>query len=525
MNNENKDLSALDFGKNAVGTASSLMISKITSVIILGLTFIFVARLLGSTNYGIYVLATAIIGLFDAIGNFGIGSAFNRFSAEYRDEPEKVNHLLINGFLILLVIGLILSSLIFIFSGPLSIYTLHTIKYEYVLHYISFAVLTSMLFGASYPILIGLGKRKEAATSIFTQAIVQGVVSIALILLGFGVLGPIIGLLSGYLSSFVITIIFLISLKKYHFVLPSIAWLKELFKFTIPIAISNIFYSLSGNLSTVLLGVFTTAVILGNFGIAFKINYIYDILLGSISLSLISTFTLIYNSKKVKSRLGEIYSYSVFLAMLFATPIAIFIILFSHSLIYLLFGNTYQLAPLYIQIISLGIMIGILPSFASTLLISIKKVKDMMKNNIKIAIIEIIIMPFAIYEFSGLGLVVLLFFIAPIISSLLFITTLKKYVKLKIEINKILKLIIASIISVAIAYLLASNINYSSLQIIIGIILVIFIYPITLNILNALDESDINNLNRLSENVVIVNSMLKFIINYYEKFKFLRLSR
>lgn len=517
MSSESSDMSAADLGSSAAGMASIIMLSKVLSVAVLGVSFIFISRMLGSSVYGIYVLATAIIGLFDAIGNFGIGSAFNKFISQYKRNPEKVSTILSSGFLILISVGVALSLLTFIFSGPISYYALHTAEYNYIVKFIAIAILASMLFGASYPILIGIGDRREAAISVLTEALVQGVLSVGLIVLGFGVLGPIIGLIAGYLSSFFVTIFFLKLKRVYKLVIPSKADLRQIFHFSLPIAVSNIFNTLAGNLSTVVLGILTTTIVLGNFGIASKINYIFDIILGSISLSLLSAFAIASSTKKNKSRLGVMYSYSLFIAVVFIAPVIFYMALFSTPLVNLLFGFTYKVAPLYISLISIGVLINFSASLASTMLMSINKVKQIMKNNIIISIIEIAIMPFAIYKLGGEGLIILLFLVAPVVNNFLFLRSAHRYIKFNINIWKISRVVISALVSAGMAFAVLQFLQFGSLfRVIAGIVIIAFVYPLFITVFRGAEDQDLENIKKFTKDIPVVRQFMSLIILYNE---------
>ncbi len=517
MNNESSDMSAANLGSSTAGMASIIMLSKVLSVAILGISFIFIARMLGSSVYGIYVLATAIIGLFDAIGNFGIGSAFNKFISQYREDPKKVSAILSSGFVILISVGMLLSLLTFIFSEPISYYALHTAEYNYIVKFVSVAILASMLFGASYPILIGLGDRREAAISVLTEALVQGALSIGLIALGLGVLGPIIGLVVGYLSSFFVTLGFLKLKKVYKLALPTKADLKQIFNFSLPIAVSNIFNTIAGNLSTIILGVLTTTIILGNFGVAYKINYIFDIVLGSISLSLLSSFAIASSTKRNRSKLGMMYSYSLFITALFISPVIFYTAMFSTPIVHLIFGTTYKLAPLYISLISIGVLINFSASLASTMLMSINKVKQIMKNNIILSIIEIAIMPFAIYWLGGEGLIILLFLVAPVINNFLFLRSAHKYIKFNIDIWKIFRVIASALVSAFLAFGILQFLQFGYLfQVLASILIVALVYPLIITIFRGTEEQDINNIKKFTEAVPIVRQFISLVIIYMQ---------
>ncbi len=80
--------------KNEVGSATasvaSLMVfGRFAAMFVSGITFIIVARLLGPSVYGIYVLAISYAGFFGGIADLGVSTALNKFIAQYRASGKK----------------------------------------------------------------------------------------------------------------------------------------------------------------------------------------------------------------------------------------------------------------------------------------------------------------------------------------------------------------------------------------------------------------------------------------------------
>jgi len=83
-----------------------VVFSKAFSIIVGGLTFIIVARLLGPPGYGIYTIAMGMAGFIGAFGSISIGQYLNKYIPELslKGEKERIKNMLGVALLITLII-------------------------------------------------------------------------------------------------------------------------------------------------------------------------------------------------------------------------------------------------------------------------------------------------------------------------------------------------------------------------------------------------------------------------------------
>ncbi len=518
LGGQKNEESAIDLGIRTANVTSFVVLSKIVAFAFVGIAFIIITRILGPTSYGIYVLATGVAGVFSSIGNFGVATALNRFIAKYRGSKEKQSRVLSEGILLIATIGIIVTTVAIISSGFIAGLYHGGSYYEYIFRLISITIVFSMLFGASYSSLVGLGKGIHAAASIITESILQSIVGIGLVLLGFGVVAPVLGILAGYIAGFLVGI-FLIFRNGMRFKLPKFSGIKKLFSFSLPIAGSNIFGAAVNNVALLILGIFATTFVVGNFGIASRANYLFDIVLGSIGISLLPTFTSSMNNRNTKSRTGEFYSYSVYLAFVLVAPMIFFVAFFAKQFAYTAFGSIYSLAPLYIAVTSIGLLIGIAGSYASTLLISAGKVRRVLAYNAMIAVIEFALMIILVPTFKGIGLVVLLFVINPLLVDVLFIRKSMQEFKARINWKRIARVVIANVLVGAIVYsgFYFVNVSYA-LILLFAAISFIILYPIFLGLLGGISMQDIELVKKVSVSIPVLGKAIKTILDYTQIF-------
>ena len=138
-----------------------------------------------------------------------------------------------------------------------------------------------------------------------------------------------------------------------------------------------------------------------------------------------------------------------------------------------------------------------------------------MKISIYITLIELILMPFLLLFFQGIGLIVLLFLISPILGNIFFLYKLKKLFKVKIEYVKIARVLIANLITVLlIVPLILIAPNHFIVLPVIGAFLILFVYPVFLAKVKALTNEDIKRIKYISAKIPILRQILDFYMKF-----------
>ncbi len=506
---------SIGIGLKTVNVASYILFGRILTFAMIGIALILVTRILGPTQYGIYTLAVAFAGIFGSIGYFGVGTALNKFIAEYKEKKDKdeISTIFSNALFLVIITGVILTAISFFLSNFISGYIFHTSSMSYVIKAVSFWIITAMLFGTVYDSLLGFGNGRNVAIAASVQAFFQAGISIAFALMGFGALAPIFGLVFGYFIGFAIGITLMFRYNKLHLTMPSLMHIKRLVGFSLPLATANIFGGLIGSFGLVLLGYFTVPAVLGNIGIASRTSSLLSIVFDSISFAILPTFSAVTSNLKLKKQIGRLYGYTVYLAILFVSPLLFYIAIFSLPFSYTLFGGSYSSAPLYMSVLSIGLLIGIAGSYANTVLISSGHVKLSLKYNSIAYIIMLILFLILIPIFGGLAYVLISFLIAPILLDIIIIRGILRLMKVNFRSRKLFRIMIANITVSIILFPLYFAFN--------GIILLALaamgfciLYPIFVVIAGGVDVGDINTIKDISNGVPIAGRIVQIFIDY-----------
>jgi O-antigen/teichoic acid export membrane protein len=515
--------SAMMLGKRAATVASSVFIGKSINFISLGLAFILIVRLLGPVSYGVYTLAIAVAGIFSLFFDFGVGTALIKFIPQYMDKGDidKTETLLINGYTIIAIVGVVFTLLAFLLSGFVAQSVLHDIADTTALQAASFTIIASLMWNVSYQVLIALGKSGRIAIAVAIQALVQAIVSLALVLMGFGALGPIIGLVASYATATVFALYVIIKhmgLKLSKLRLDVSKW-GELLRFSMPICLSQVSPTLANNLSLAMLGFYSTVVVVGNFGAAYKAMILFDVPLGSIGLALLPLFAVTISNKKITKKLSKYYNYILYYSFLLIAPMVFYIVLLAKPVSYTIFSATYTLTPLYLAIMAVGTFLSVISGTTSSLLIGAGESKRVMKYSIAAAALQVILLPVLLPSFSGAGLAVIMFIIVPIVYCLFYVTRVQKLLKTNVDLLLLAKLLVAAVISALfiIPLLLVMGSSYIPL-IIIAAIEQIIVYPAIVSSLGFVSREKLETLDRVANSIPVFGYLIRFLTNYTSLF-------
>ncbi|MGC8537755.1 MAG: oligosaccharide flippase family protein [Candidatus Micrarchaeia archaeon] len=508
-------------GSKAAKVASFILFGKLVSFFLMAVAFIIIVRILGPSVYGVYTLAIAVAGFFGSVGNFGIGTSLNKFIAEYKHKKdyENVNLYIVNGLSILFIAGVALAAVTVLFSSYLAMLVFHNPADSFIVDIAAISILTTMLYGGTSSALVGYGNGKHVSVSILSMAIVQASVGISLALAGFGALAPLIGLILGSTTAFIVALLYMYLVEGAKLRKPAFSFMKKLLKFSMPITISNFFSTVVNNLALIVLGIFTTTVILGNFGVASRLGSLIDIITGSISLSLLTAFSSSFAGSQGSKEIGRIYSNSVYFSFILVAPLLISVVVLARPFSFTAFSSVYSFAPMYIRILGIGMVIGLFSAYAGAALIGASKVKTMMKYNILISVIQLALIPLLIPTLKGFGTVLLLFLITPILSDIFFVRLMVKYFDLKLRVKRLLLAVAANAIAAGILYMLLIFLGWNyELLIVVAFFVMLVAYPALLGLLGGIGKEEVNIIEKMSTGIPVIGRFIRVLAVYSSKF-------
>jgi len=514
--------SATELGVRSANVASFVVFSKIYSIIVSGIAFIIVARLLGPSNYGIYTLALGAAGAFGAFGSLNVGAYFNKNIPQLaiRKRSSEIDAIVSTGLLILLILGTLLTIVGVALSGVIALRVFHNSSSAMPIGVAMISIVLSMLYGAAYSGLISFGAGKRTALASVINNTFQAFLSVALVMLGFGALGAVSGFVIGLFAAVLSSTVLLKKYVKFNFSFSSIRVLSPaLIKFSSPLTGANIIGNLISNFAVIMLGALFLPGIIGAYGVATKIGAFMDIIIGSIGTVLVPMFAIAIAKNAMSSKIDKFYNYSLYFGFLLAMPVIAYVVALSNQIISTIFSSGYHAAALYMSLIGVGLLIGIIGSYSSSLLISMGFVKKVLRYAAISGAFQVAALLLLAKAMGPIGIIIALYFVGGIANWLLYSSFISKKLHIRVKAN-ISRLALANLTLFIILYLISillGGLRYS-FQLIIGLVALIFVYPPIVAKFGAINSEQIFILDRLGKSIPLFGKWLDAVISYLRIF-------
>ncbi len=314
-----------------IKNASYLAIGNLITQIISFVGFIYIARMLGPDNYGIYVTVGAFVGLFEILLLTGLNKTIIRegskdISSMYTFLEKTIG--IRNLFIITAIIVCIISS----FFTPYELQTkLYITLFSFQLAYTGLRGFLGTIYQATekmhYISIFGIANR-----IIFVS------LSIAFLYCGFGVLALfLISLFSNFLTVF-INYFYSRKYIKFNF-FSKIQFDKDLLKQAVIFSLLGFVIFLTTKIDLVMISLLGTSIDVGVYGVAFRITQLGLMLRNVIAMAFFPVFIKQFHTHKMKAR--QLVKYSLFFfVIIFALSLAVSF--FVENIVSILFGPEYH---------------------------------------------------------------------------------------------------------------------------------------------------------------------------------------
>jgi O-antigen/teichoic acid export membrane protein len=344
---------ALDIAKRSVRGSLILFATNLTATLINLVSLILIARLLGPEGYGTYSLALLVPGLLQLFVGFGALPAVTRYAAYYTaaGRPEEAKRFTLNAIIFIGMTGAILTVLCFVLAGSLSASVLQRPSLGPYVQLASLAVLGTTALQAATLASIGWGLMKLSGSAVVSQAVMRLALSPALIILGLGVTGAIIGQVSSLFFAGVagVSVLYLWRLRNVGGIRNFVADVKEMNTYGLPAYAGGVIAGLASYFVLFLLASIANDTVYGYYQAA--INFTSPITLGSTSV-VSALFPAFASIDGVKGDVGQTFRHAYkFVAFLLA-PLVLFLIASAGPLVDLVYGANYSASIPYLQLLA-----------------------------------------------------------------------------------------------------------------------------------------------------------------------------
>jgi stage V sporulation protein B len=309
---------------------------------------------LGPSAFGIYSVVYSIYFLVAMVAGFGIPLAIIKFTAEEKDNPERLNGLMTAALSTVLVLGICCGGALFLMSDIFAA-TFQMDQLSLLLKIIAVSIPLFAINSTFLSFLNGLRDMKSYSIRSILRSVLLIVSAIALLALGWGVMGAVLGIVISevgtfFLLSFMVTNRFSLRFEG----LRANSYL--LVHFGGYLLLANAIYMLNTYLDTLLTGFFLSATDVGLYAIAITIArtgfLVFPMALSILTYPMISERFRTGLDVQIKELMDRCIRYT--LVLLSVTGLGL--IFFAQEIIVLLFRSAYAPATPSFIILLFGMM-------------------------------------------------------------------------------------------------------------------------------------------------------------------------
>jgi len=314
-----------------IKNASYLAIGNLITQFISFIGFIFIARMLGPDNYGIYVTVGSFVGLFEILLLRGLNKTIIREGSKDISSMHTFLKKTI-GMRNLLIITAIIVCIIFSFFTPYELQTkLYIILFSFQLAYTGLKGFLATIYQAT---------EKMQYISIFgiINRVIFVSLSIAFLYRGFGVLALFLIALFSNLLTISANYFYSRRYVRFNF-FSKLQFDNNLLKPTIIFSLLGFAIFLTTKIDLVMISLLGTAKDVGIYGVAFKISQLGIMLRNVIAMAFFPIFIKQFHTHKMKAK--QLIKYSVFFLILIFV-LSLVVSFFVEDIVSILLGSEYH---------------------------------------------------------------------------------------------------------------------------------------------------------------------------------------
>jgi O-antigen/teichoic acid export membrane protein len=517
---------ALEMGRTSATGSFHVFIGVSVSTVIMAVGTIILGRILGEDGYGLYtvtLIPTLMIGLFR---DWGVNSAMTKYIASLRlkrDSPE-IRDVIIAGLTFEIAVGLVLLLFSLLSANFIATTIFHRPESASLISIISISIFGGSLLTASQASFIGFEKMGINSFTVICQAIVKTAVGPVLVLLGYGVLGAVLGyttsfLLAGLIGLATLYFAFLRKLRKADKKTSGLSdTLKRMLKYGMPLSVSTVLGGVLTQFYGFVMAFFVVDnAVIGNYQVAVNFAVLLTFLSVPISTVLFPMFAKL-DPENERELVSNIFASSVKYTALVLVPATMAVMVLSKPMISTLYGDAYVDAPFFL---TLYVVTNLLAVFGNLSLGSFLAGLGETRMAMKLGIVTMAFgLPAALILIPIYGIlgVVVGSVISGIPSMLWGLWWVWKNYEAKADFKCSAKIFAASAIAAIITY---ASLNFISLaewiKLVTGTAIFLVIYIFTAPTIGAVTQTDINNLRSMFSGLGIISKIVHVPLEAAEK--------
>ena len=328
-------------------------------------------KTLGADGYGTWSQILATISLLAPLCTLGLSYAIIRFLGPEKDK-EVIGKGLSSIFVITVAIGLMVSSLIFIFSGSLAVAVFGGIDAAFYIKISSFLILLAAIDQLLINYFTAFQQMKRYSSFLILQTVCEVTLIVYLVLSGFGLSGVIISLLIVRLITFTLGFLWITSDVK--LLTPDFSIVKSYLPYTLPLLPTILCYWLINLGDRYVIGYFMGIDAVGIYSVSYGLGELLVLFYAPLSGILFPAMVHCYENNKIQE-LKTHLKYSLKFFLMFAIPSFFGLSVLSKSLLVTLATSEFVEGAVVVSIVALATVLFCCGSINTHVLNLLKETK------------------------------------------------------------------------------------------------------------------------------------------------------
>ena len=524
---------ALAMGKTSVTGSFHLLIGVAASTVIMAVGTIILTRLMSPAEYGVYAIALIPSLLINLFRDWGVNSAITKYVANLRatNKEGEIRDVIVAGVIFEVTVGLALSLLSVFLAGFIASALFHRPETASYIAIISITILSGALLSVAQSAFIGFERMRLNSLTLICQSIVKTLVGPILVILGYGVLGAVLGYSLSVMAAgiFGITILYFMLFRHVRKSEVNsrnlLKMLAALLKFGVPLSMSSMLGGILIQINGFIMASFISDANIGNYQAAVNFSVLLTFVTIPISTVLFPAFAKL-NPQKESALLKTVFVHSIKYTSILVLPATMAVMALSGPMISTLFGEKYTSAPFFLTFYLVINLFAVIGSLSSQSLMTGLGETGML---LKLGILNLLIgLPLSFLLIPSLGIVGLItagiFCNLPCMFWGLY-WIWKKY-GVKADFRSSARIFIASALAASASFICSSVLNTASwIRLIVGITIFLATYILIAPMIGAVNLTDIDNLRAMSSGMSFVSRIVNIPLKIVEKALLVKTSR
>jgi len=472
------------FIKDVVIIGFTQILMNVTSFVLLPV----ITKTLGVYDYGIWSQLSVTVSLLTILSLLALSLAFVRFFSSKTDKKE-ISKGFFSIFFFIVLLSLVIVSILIVFSKSISLFLFKTSIYSTLIQITSFLIVLHALYTiVLFYFRIYRQMLVYSGLILFATVGQMALTIFMLVFLGYGIYGIVFSALFSYFVPLVIALGIII--KQVGFSLPSFSDMSKYLLFSLPLAPNSLMYWITDASDRYIVGFFLGTVSVGVYSAAYGIGNLVYLFVWPLQMILFPQLSKLYDN----GEMGEVktyISYSLKFFLLISVPSVVGLTVLAEQILVLLTTIDFIKGSTVIPLIALSALFAGIYQIIMNITIICKKTKYNFWIQVFSALSNIALNIILIPLIGIIGAAIATLFSFIIMSIMIHIIS-KKYLRFKIDIVFILKIILSSILMGLIVFLLKEQISLL-LQVLIGIV-TYFVFCYVFKIFNKQEISFFKNI-------------------------------